>query len=123
MSSRRGFVTAETKVLELPGGGWIEAKTRLNHGETQRLRFNSWGRTAIKMDGETTQAPEMELDMARAQRERLLVWLVDWGLVDERDKPVRITAAAIDNLDPMVAEEIDAALTAHIEEMEAAKNE
>jgi hypothetical protein len=115
MGVRRGDYSPRLK--------WIEVKTRLNHGEVQRLRFNSWGRTAIKMDGDTAQAPEMELDMARAQRERVLVWLVDWGLVDERDKPVRITAAAIDNLDPQVAEEIDAVLTAHIEEMEAVKNE
>lgn len=118
MSSRRGFVTAETKTLDLPGGGWIEVKTRLNHGEVMALKFNSWGRTAMKLQDGGADIPEFELDMARAEKMRWLAWIVDWALVDDHDKPVRVTEKAFASLREDVAAEIEAVLSEHIAAME-----
>lgn len=121
MSTRRGFISPETVKKDLPGGGWIEVKKRLTHGEVQALRFNSWGKIGMKFD-DNADAPEMVLDMALANNMRMLTWICAWGLVDENDRPVAVTLEAIEALDPDVASEIDQVLTAHIAEMEALKN-
>ena len=104
--TKHRFVTAATVRLELSEGDWIEVKERLSYGEQQRLTGMAVGRAG---DG------GIHLDYARYEIERLATWLVDWSFRDDQDKPVALSKKAIENLDPDTADEIDAALNAHIE--------
>lgn len=108
---RNRFVTAEEPVrLPLSDGDWVEVKPRLSYGESQRL--NSAVLRSVKgVSGDN----EVGIDYARFNILRLETWLVEWSFRDARDKPVAVTRAAIENLDPQTAEEIDQALAAHIE--------
>lgn len=98
--------------LELTEGDWVEVKERLSYGEQQRLTGKAVGRAAA--DGVT-------IDYAAYEIERLVTWLVDWSFRDEQDKPVLLSRDAIDALDPATADEISAAIAAHIEGQERGK--
>lgn len=105
------FVTAEEPLrLPLSDGDWVEVKPRLSYGEQQRL--NSAVLRSVR--GERGDN-EVGIDYARFNILRLETWLVEWSLRDTKDKPVPVSRAAIENLDPDTAEEIDRALAEHIE--------
>lgn len=111
------FVTPDTARVELSDGDWIEIKERLTYGEQQRLA----GGALTRMSG-TGYGAAIDLDFERYNLLRMETWLVDWSFVGANGKPVKLSRAAIAALDPETAAEIDAALTKHIEEIEAAKN-
>lgn len=115
--SRNRFVLPNTVRAELSDGDWVEIKERLTYGEQQRLA----GGALTKMSGAAGEA-SIDLDFERYNLLRMETWLVDWSFVGANGKPVKISRAAIAALDTDTAAEIDAALTAHIEELEAAKN-
>jgi hypothetical protein len=111
------FVVPDTARVELSDGDWIEIKERLTYGEQQRLA----GGALTRMSG-TGDGAAIDLDFERYNLLRMETWLVDWSFVGANGKPVKLSRAAIAALDPDTAAEIDAALTKHIEEIEAAKN-
>jgi len=104
---------------ELSDGDWIEIKERLTYGEQQRLA----GGALTRMTSTGNTDAGIDLDFERYNLLRMATWLVDWSFVDARDKPVRINQAAIAALDPDTAEEIDAAITEHLEALEDLKNQ
>lgn len=112
--SRNRFITPDTTRLDLSDGDWVEVKTRLNWGETQRISSSLL--RSIKGSED-----EMGIDWAKYGSLRLQTWLVDWSFKDGTDKPVKLTPAAIANLDPETAAEIDAVLSAHVEKLDAEK--
>jgi hypothetical protein len=117
--ARNRFVSLATVRKELSDGDWVEFKERLSYGEQQRLAGGALGRATGMFEGK----PEVALDMAHYQIKRFAIWVVDWSFVDAKGRHVDVTEDAIANLDPDTAEEIDAALTAHIDAMEAEKKE
>lgn len=116
--SRNWFVVPETVRLDLPGGGWIEVKERLTYGEEQRLT----GAALTNVIQGTDEQPEVGIDLERYNILRLFIWVVDWSPRDGEGNPMPVSKEAISALDPVVAEEIDDALTAHVKRLEASKN-
>jgi hypothetical protein len=115
--SRNRFVVPSTVKVDLSEGDWIELKERLTYGEQQRLASSALSRmTNAGADA------GIDLDFEKHSLMRMETWVVDWSFVGPNGKPVEITRRAISALDPDTAAEIDAAITAHIEALEAAKN-
>ena len=105
------FVAPETVRLELSEGDWIEVKARLTYGERARLSSSSFKAGHIGSDA-------IDLDFEAYALARLETWLVDWSFLGANGKVVPVSRTAIRNLDPDTSDEIDAALTAHIEALE-----
>lgn len=119
--SRNRFINAgATARLPLSDGDWIEVKEKLSYGEQQRLSTASL--TSIQFGGDSKPGEtEVALNMDRYALMRLHVWIVDWSFRDHNDKPVPVSKSAIDNLDPLTAEEINKALDEHIERVNEGK--
>ena len=111
---KRRFVSAAVVRLPLTDDDWIEVKERLSYGEQQRLTGTAVGRAGNGGVG---------INFADYEIEKLLVWLVDWSLRDEDDKPVKLCRSAIEALDPETASEIDEAIAKHIEGQERGKEQ
>jgi len=116
--ARNRFVVPNTVRVELTDGDWVELKDRLTYGEQQRLASSA----LTRMTNSGGEDAGIELDFEKHSLMRMETWLVDWSFVGLNGKPVSITRAAIAALDPETAAEIDAAITKHVEEIEAAKN-
>ena len=116
--ARNRFVVPNTVRVELSDGDWVELKDRLTYGEQQRLASSA----LTRMTNSGGADAGIELDFEKHSLMRMETWLVDWSFVGLNGKPVSITRAAIAALDPDTAAEIDAAITKHVEEIEAAKN-
>ncbi len=112
------FVTStETVKKYLKSGDWIEIKKELNVGEDKRYRTAGMNRMRAEKDGGEGALPTIEVDFAHMAVARVEAYLVDWS---EKKK---ISRAAIEALCKEDFEEIDALISAHIEEQEqAAKN-
>ena len=115
--ARNRFVIPNSVRVELTDGDWVELKERLTYGEQQRLASSALTRM-------TNAGPDagIDLDFEKHSLMRMETWLVDWSFLGANGKPVTISRSAISALDPDTAAEIDAAITKHIEELEAAKN-
>jgi hypothetical protein len=116
MPKRNRFVSPDVKRLPLSDDDWIEVKERLTYKERQQLSGAMFRSVKGAADDQ-----EMGVDFARYAILRLKTWLVDWSFRDKEDKPVPLSSAAIENLDPADADEIGEALDKHIAELEAAK--
>lgn len=104
------FVKPAVARLDLGDGQWVEIKEQITYGEAQRLTGSMLRSRVSRNDG----ADEVGVDYARFSVLKLQTWLVDWSARDEDDKPVPLSPAAIENLDPATAEAIDAAINAHL---------
>lgn len=114
---RNRFVQPAVVRLDLSDGDWVEVKEQITYGEAQRLT-GSMLRTRVSRDDG---ANEVGVDYARFSVLKLQTWLTDWSFRDEQDKPVPLSPAAIENLDPATAEEIDAAINVHLAKRQEGK--
>ena len=115
--SRCRFVDAtETVNKELSGGHWITIKKRLAVGEQKKV--DAGGMRRVSVPGEK---PVMELDYGEYSFVRAETYLVDWSFKNKESKDVALTPSAIRALDEETFDEIENALTTHIEEMTEAK--
>lgn len=103
------FVSPGTAKLDLGDGDWVEVKEQINYGESQRLS-GAMLRTVKTAAGDN----EVGVDFARYAVLKLQTWLTDWSFRDEQDKPVPLSPAAIENLDPAAAEAINEAIDRHV---------
>ena len=110
------FVTPNVVRLDLSDGDWIEVKEQLTYAERQRLS-GAMLRTVKTGAGDN----EMGVDFARYAVLRLQMYLTDWSFKGEDDKPVALSAAAIENLSEDAAGEINGAIDTYLEEREAGK--
>lgn len=110
------FVQPDIARLDLSDSDWVEVKERLTYAEHQRL-YSSMLRTVKEGGGDG----EIGVDLGRFNLLRLETWLVDWSFRDANDKPVPLTRAAIENLDPDTVREIDEALDRHQTDLAAKK--
>lgn len=115
--SRNRFVSPESVRLDISDGDWIEVKRQLTYQEEQELI----GSVIASMRPGKELKLESGPDYARAQIERLALWLLDWSFRDGSDRPVPVNRDAIGVLDPDTAREIDAALDRHLGAMAEAK--
>jgi hypothetical protein len=112
VTRRSRFVEPDTTRIDLSYGDWIEVKSRLDFGERQALAGSGLRQSGSLSNGDT---PDFTIDLAGYKIERMLAYLVDWSFRDRFDHRVTISRATVRALDPDTADEIDAALDAHIE--------
>jgi hypothetical protein len=113
---RNRFVQPNTIRLELTDSDWVEIKERLTYKENQTLQG-----AMVKYIRDATGESEVGVDLARFTILRMETWLTDWSFRDDQDKPVPLSRAAIENLDPDTAKEIDVAINAYLTERDAKK--
>jgi hypothetical protein len=117
---RDRFASGAQVRLELSDGDWVSVRQELSYGQQRRLA--TVGLTGVPaVLAETGQAPQLSVDWARFEVERLAVWLLDWSLVDADGEPVVVSREAIEALEPGTAAELNAALDRHIADLEAKK--
>lgn len=115
MGARSRFVPQDVVRLPLSGGDWIDVKKELNAGEARRV-FTKLVKTMHA--GEKT-----ELDPEQVGKTKLAEYIVGWSLVDDQDRSVPFSTAALDNLDQDTYTEIMKAVDAHDEAVEKAREE
>jgi hypothetical protein len=113
---RNRFVQPNTIRLELTDSDWVEIKERLTYKENQTLQG-----AMVKYIRDATGESEVGVDLARFTILRMETWLTDWSFRDDQDKPVPLSRAAIENLDPDTAREIDAAIDTYLTDRAAKK--
>lgn len=112
------FITPAKVHKEMSDGGWIDIKERLTYGEQKRLETGAMG----KLSGGTEEEPAINLDFEKYNITRLLTWIVAWSQQDALGQMIPIDRDSIAALHPDIATEIEDVLTAHIQELEDAKN-
>lgn len=106
--------------LPLSEGDWVAVRKELTYGQQRRLTFA--GLTGVPAAlAEQGQGRQLTMDMATYHVERLVTWVLDWSFTGEDGAPVYVSREAIEALHPDTAAEIDAALDAHIADLEAKK--
>jgi len=116
MGRRNAFVVPNTVQLSLPGGEgeWIEVKEGLTYGEEQRLASAIVTNMTISQETREAEEQQIGLDTKRHAILRILLWVVDWNLEGPNGKRVELSASAIENLKPEIAQEINDVLDEHI---------
>jgi hypothetical protein len=105
------FVEPTPVRLPLSKGRYIDVKRRLNAGETRRV----FSRMVAKMQpGEP-----IDLNPELVGFTKVSEYLIGWSLTDSQGRPVPISDAAINNLDPDLYFEITRAVNNHEAEIEA----
>jgi hypothetical protein len=109
---KRGrFVVSKSVRLPLSDGDWIEVRNKLTVGEARLATSSFVG--SYRPDGSRT--PNLEtLGMGL-----VFAYLLDWSFRDENDKPVKVSLDALKNLDLETYNEVDKAINAHVEAVEA----
>ena len=104
--------------LELSDGDWVLVRAELTYGQQRRLA--GAGLTGIDASA-SGRASGLKVDLAAFDLERIATWVMDWSLRDGDGDRVTVSREAIEALHPDTAGEINAALDAHIEALEAKK--
>lgn len=102
---RNPFASLGTSRLDLGGGDWVEVKDELAFGEQQALNYANW---------KLVQGQGVIIDYGAYDLKKLEYYLVDWSFRDAAGKPVSVTPETIQALAYAVAQEIIAALNAHL---------
>jgi hypothetical protein len=118
---RIGTADLGTTNLPLSEGDWIEVKSRLNYYEQQRLANASLTTVNVTAASRAAGQTKVDLDMANMAIERIVTWVTYWSFVDANKKRLAVNRPNVEALDPDIADEINAALDAYIDEMEAKK--
>jgi hypothetical protein len=101
--------------LHLSDGDWIDVKQELNAGEQRQIYA---GLVKDMRAGETP-----TLDPEKVGLTRILAYLVGWSFVDASGRPVAYGESAVKNLDMDTYREIDAAIAAHDDAADKARDE
>lgn len=114
------FVTPNTvQIPILDDAAWVEIKEALTLADRNRLMTTEvMGNTGAALSG-----GEVDINVGALITTTLEVWLVDWSFADTAGRHVPVSRDAILALDPIVADAITGAITAHREAFEAKKNE
>jgi hypothetical protein len=114
---RDRFASGAAVRLELSDGDWVLVRAELTYGQQRRLA----GAALTGVSAGAQAAEHLKVDLAAYDLERLAVWVMDWSLVDADGQAVVVSREAIEALHPDTAGEINTALDAHIEALEAKK--
>lgn len=111
---RARFSSGAAVKLPLSEGDWVLVRQELSYGQQRRLAAS--GLTGI--DQAAAEGERLRVDLAAYDIERLVLWVMDWSLVDDDGDRVTVSREAIEALHPDTAAEINAVLDAHIEALE-----
>lgn len=112
---RNRFVAPLVVRLPLSDGDWIDVKKELNAGEQRRI-FTGLVKSM-------TAGEKAELNPEHVGKTKILEYVVDWSFMDAEGQPVPFSASALDAIDPSSYAEIMAAVDAHDEAAEQARDE
>jgi len=128
------FVSPDTDKIELtweaPDGSehplWIEVKHMLTVGEDRAvMRAVSKVKQAVKSKKDRKETDDnsttADLDWTEYSFARMLAYLVDWSLADEKGNKVKISREQIGNFHESLFELIDKTIDAHVESREQEK--
>lgn len=115
--SKCRFQNADVDRLTLSDGEWIEVKHRLSGGEAKRMSAAAF--RDVQRPKEMGDQPRVGVDFASLTLARTKAYLTDWSFRDAKDKPVRVTPEAIEALDEEALKEIEDAIDAHIDAVQA----
>lgn len=115
------FVAPETVRLTLSDGQWIEVKKSLSAIEEKRYRSAGMKRMSHRKGDNDEPTNEVEIDWTAMALARVVTYLVEWSARDEKDRQVPVSRDTIGQLDQESFDEIDTAIQAHIEQMDAEK--
>lgn len=104
------FVKPEVVRLDLSHGDWLDVRRELTVGESRRAMAKTV--KSMRADG------RIEPDLEMVGRAEISAYIVDWSFVDERDKRVPFSDAALDNLTTATYTEIETAVRKHIADVE-----
>jgi hypothetical protein len=104
--------------VDLSDGDWIEIKERLTYGEERRLA----GGAMHRVSGTDEKNAGVDLDFELFSLRKMETWLADWSFIGKNGKQIPVSRSAIATLDSATAREIDEAITAHAELVEAESN-
>lgn len=117
---RSRFASGAAVRLPLSEGDWVLVRAELTYGQQRRLA--AAGVTGVpEALAAQGQGQRLSMDLAAFDIERLCTWVMDWSFVDDDGVRVEVSREAIEALQPEAAAEIQTALDAHVEALEAKK--
>jgi hypothetical protein len=114
---RDRFASGAGQRLDLSEGDWVLVHAELTYGQQRRLAAAA----LTGIDEAATEGRRLRVDLAAYDLERLVTWVMDWSFRDSDGDRVAVSREAIEALHPDTAGELNAALDAHIEGLEAKK--
>jgi hypothetical protein len=117
---RSRFASGAAVKLPLSGGDWVLVHAELTYGQQRRLAAAGLSGVPAAL-AEQGQGRGLTVDLAAYDIERLVTWVMDWSFKDGDGDRVLVSREAIEGLTPETAQEIGAALDAHVEALEAKK--
>ena len=115
---RQRFASGAAVKLPLSDGDWILVRAELTYGQQRRLATAGLSGVPPALAGQGT---PLSVDWAEFDLERLATWVMDWSFTDADGDHVTVSREAVEALSPETAAEIQEALNAHIEALEAKK--
>ena len=118
--ARSCFVVSKGVRKEVMGGEhWIEIKERLTYYEAEKLE-NAVVVTDISFDSNTK--TKMDMDLTGLAMLRMQTFLIDWSFTADGEK-VPVSREAIEELDPVLAKEVEEIIKTQKELIDAETNE
>jgi hypothetical protein len=111
------FASGAAVKLPLSEDDWVLVRAELTFAQQRRLA--AAGLTGV--DTTATAGDRLKVDLAAFDIEKLVTWVMDWSFRDEEGARVDVSREAVEGLTPEAAQEIAAALDAHIEAQAAKK--
>lgn len=84
-----------TKRVDLDDGDWVVLKTKLDYGESSDL-YDATYRSNV---GTGDRATQRVLQMGRFNIDRILVYVMSWSFIDDKNQPIPVSADSIRRLD------------------------
>ena len=118
------FVEPKTRRIDIGDGDWIEVRAQLSAGEAKEMR--TAGFTHMQQgDDAAIEAGDGQVKIGvnwkRMSLAKLRAYLVDWNAKDGQQRPVPYSTEALAQLDEADFDRIEAAVNAHIVELNDAK--
>ena len=122
------FVKPITKRITLTDGDWIVIKHRLPVGDQKRVDTSGLKRLVqpqVRKDrkDQKEQTSSIEIDFKEFSFARTEAYLLEWSFLDDAGQPVALNRSSIEALDTASYDEIENAITAHVEALAAEKKE
>lgn len=113
-------VTKESTPVSISDGDIIHLRRRLGVGEATRMR-TAGIMGASNVDAEEIKDRRLDMDMSKFKIARVLAWVSDWTLVDDKGVKIPLTVEGVESLDEETFDEIENAISARVKEIDAEK--
>lgn len=115
--------TTLTKRIEISGGDYIVIKHRLSVGAQKHIDTSGLKRlvSPTKRSSKESNDTSVEVDFKEFSFARTEAYLLEWSFRDDDGKAVPVSRTAIEALDTKSYEEIENAISAHVEALVAEK--